>query len=198
MELRKCYGPICKGILVDLSKFALNQKVCRECKRDYDRKRYEAKKPEIIAKVLKYKAKNQERIEAYNKAYQRKTPYTMPLENRIWLDLQRQARKVLKGYPYLFKSLEDLTGTSREDFFKHIQGQLSRGMNLGNYGFKGLKWIVQNNLQARAIDFGTREAQLSHFNFMNYGPAWFKSEKKKKIPFPSEKGISEEGFESAA
>ena len=190
MGQKKCYGQICKGNEIDLNLFGMNQKVCRECKRIYNQKRYKEKKPAIILDVMKWKRANRKKVEGYQQAWKVNNPgkiaeplklYYDRIENIIWRMVTTTIQKEMKGFPIFFKDYRNLIGIGKRELWKAIEVGLSKGMNRGNFGKERLKWSIGFKVPVSAFDLGTKVGQDRAFSYLNLQPLWSRSNALKGI-----------------
>lgn len=119
-----------------------------------NRKRYEAKKPELIQAAMKYQRKR----------------YATDPKYRISVAVRRRFAKLVKQIHNYDKNAKELTGCSWQELQDHLTSQFKEGMTWDNHGIHG--WHIDHIRPCKSFDLSDPEQQKLCFHYTNLQPLW--------------------------
>lgn len=146
--------------------------LCKPCKKEIDRERYEQNREKMRMMNKEWVAQNRDRIRDYNNKRYHEDPnvrMTKILRRRIHSALQdTQACKS--------SSSMDLLGCTIEECRKHLEGQFQEGMTWDNYGNPNGDhtecWHIDHIRPCSSFDLTDSEQQKECFHYTNLQPLW--------------------------
>lgn len=164
---------------------------CKVCAREYDRLYKERNRDRLIESNKKYREENKEHISRwhgeYRSAYRKHKKEVDPIykiTEAIRCSVNYSFKRACGGVIPKRSKSADILGCSFETFVQYIEGQLTDGMTLGNYGEWHLDHIIP-------ISSATTEEDIIRLNhYTNFQPLWAMDNFKKGAKIVSNKVAS--------
>jgi hypothetical protein len=172
--MKKCYGPLHKGEEIDEGLFALNQPVCKACKRKYDQDRWARKRETLNEQCRVYKRNNRPKQNLYKKHV-----FLAKLQNRLWVRAKDRIRNATQHLTLHFNSYEEVLGCNSETLVTYLRFLYKPGMTDDNFGDRFSNWQMDHIKPIASFDLSTKEGQFAAFNYQNLQPLWTQENKKK-------------------
>lgn len=191
IEVKKCVGPLHRGLFIAKAEFGLKQKVCRACKRVYSNKRYAAKKEQILAYGRAWKKANNEKLRAYNQQYRKLNPekarassakYQTKLNVKLYKGVVRRVKHEI-GITIRQADVSAWIGCSIPEWIVHLQSKFTPGMSWINYGRGKRVWEIDHYIPTCAFE-RTEEAIKEAMHFSNTRPLWSTENRLKGAKIP--------------
>lgn len=141
----------------------------------YSNQYYHANKERISKTVVRYRARNIEKLRLYRKHY-RKKRLAIDIHYKLQYVLRNRLKGALKGNYKSGSAIRDL-GCSIPKLKQWLESQFQPGMTWENHCFDG--WHIDHIRPLSSFDLTNREEFLKACHYTNLQPLWAKDNYKK-------------------
>lgn len=143
-------------------------------KKEYDKKRYQSKRKELIDYGKRYYREHKVEMRAYRARRRSENINTKLAEN-----LRGRLYAALKNSQKTGSAVRDL-GCSIPRLKQHLENQFQKRMTWKNWGRGNGKWNIDHIVSLRKFNLADRKQFLRAANYKNLQPLWFEENLQKR------------------
>jgi len=165
--------PICEFNKLFKGKYGVDS-ICRECRKIYNRIRYQNSKEKLLLHSIQYYKNNKDKFKLKRKLNkdkfalymkERRNDPIIRLNENISANIRHSLKRNKNGWHW-----EGLVGYTLEDLKKHLESQFKDGMNWENYG----EWHIDHKIPISYFNIISSKSKgfKKCWNLENLQPLW--------------------------